>query len=137
MIVTPDDVVAEARRWVGVPFRHQGRDRNGVDCVGLPIIICKKFNLLPAGFEAVGYSRLPTGEIVSRIQDHCSLLDRPIAGCLIVIAWGKLAAHVGVFTGETMIHSYQSVGSVVEHGYRGRWVRLTHSLWALPGVAYV
>jgi hypothetical protein len=59
-----------------------------------------------------------------------------VPGALVVIAWTKLAAHVAVFTGETLIHAYESVGRVVEHGYRGRWIRMTHSAWALPGVEY-
>jgi hypothetical protein len=34
--VRPEALVAEARRWLGTPFRHQGRIRGeGVDCIGL------------------------------------------------------------------------------------------------------
>ena len=36
MTVTREMVVAEARTWIGVKWRHQGRTREGVDCIGLP-----------------------------------------------------------------------------------------------------
>jgi cell wall-associated NlpC family hydrolase len=134
--VTPAAVIAEARRWVGVPFRHQGRSQRGIDCVGLPIVVCQSLGLLDQRFDVATYGRLPSGELVDRLRAHCRPIPAAVPGSLIVIAWTKIAAHVAICTGETMIHAYESVGCVVEHGYRGRWIRLTHSTWALPGLAY-
>jgi cell wall-associated NlpC family hydrolase len=134
--VTPAAVIAEARRWVGVPFRHQGRSERGIDCVGLPIVVCQSLGLLDQRSDVANYDRLPSGELVDRLRAHCRPIPAAVPGSLIVIAWTKIAAHVAICTGETMIHAYESVGRVVEHGYRGRWIRLTHSTWALPGLAY-
>jgi cell wall-associated NlpC family hydrolase len=132
----PAEITTEARSWLGVPFRHQGRTRNGIDCVGLPIVVCQKLGLIGPSFEITNYGRLPSLELVERLKSHCQPIPAAVAGSLIVIAWTKIAAHVAICTGETMIHAYESVGCVVEHGYRGRWIRLTHSTWALPGLAY-
>lgn len=129
-------VIEEARGWVGVPFRHQGRDGYGVDCVGLPIVIGRALGLLPPEFDTATYGRLPTGALIERLSEHCAAIPRAVPGSIVVIAWTKVAAHVAICTGETLIHAYESVGQVVEHGYRGRWVRMTHSAWALPGVRY-
>ncbi len=134
--IHPSQIVVAARQWVGTPFRHQGRDANGIDCVGLPIVIAKSFGLLPTEFADPVYGRAPTGEIVDQLCAVCSRADKAVPGSLIVIAWTKLAAHVAICAGDSMIHSYESVGCVVEHGYRGRWVRMTHSVWLMPGVAY-
>ena len=134
--MTPADVIAEARQWVGVPFRHQGRSERGIDCVGLPIVVCQNIGLIGPNFEITNYGRLPSLDLVERLKSHCQPIPAPVAGSLIVIAWTKIAAHVAICTGETMIHAYESVGRVVEHGYRGRWIRLTHSAWAIPGVIY-
>jgi cell wall-associated NlpC family hydrolase len=134
--MTPAAVVAEARSWVGVPFRHQGRSRGGIDCVGLPIIIGQSLGLFDQRFDVANYGRLPSGELDVRVQDHCLPATAAAPGTLVVIAWTKVAAHVALCTGETLIHAYESVGRVIEHGYRGRWIRLTHSIWRLPGVAY-
>jgi cell wall-associated NlpC family hydrolase len=133
--MSPDAVITEARSWLGVPFRHQGRSRSGIDCVGLPIVVCQSLGLLPPSFDVANYGRTPSGELVTRLQQHCTRINAPVPGSLLVIAWTKQAAHVAICTGETMIHAYESVGRVTEHGYRGRWVRMTHSVWALPGVA--
>jgi cell wall-associated NlpC family hydrolase len=136
MIVSASTVVAEARSWVGAPYRHQGRARTGVDCVGLPIAIMQELGALPEHFEITNYGRTPTGELAARLVDHCIRTDVAVAGTLLVIAWTKIAAHVAIFTGDSMIHAYESVGRVVEHGYRGRWVRMTHSIWRIPDVIY-
>lgn len=129
-------VISEARSWVGVPFRHQGRSRTGIDCVGLPIVVLQNLGVLPSNFEITNYGRLPSGELVERVKAHCTKVEVAKPGTLVVIAWTSTAAHVAVCTGDTLIHSYESVGRVVEHGYRGRWIKLTHSIWALPGVSY-
>ena len=134
--MSPDRVIAEARTWLNVPFRHQGRDGHGIDCVGLPIVVCQSLGLLDQRFDVANYGRLPSGELVTRLQSVCRPLERALPGSLIVIAWSRLAAHVAICTGETMIHAYERIGRVIEHGYRGRWVRMTHSVWALPGVEY-
>lgn len=136
MSVTPEQLIEEARSWVGVPFRHQGRNRAGIDCVGLPIVVCQSLGIIPAKFEITNYGRVPSGELEGRLLAHCRQIPAAVPGCLIVIAWTRLAAHVGICTGETMIHAYESSGGVVEHGYRARWVRMTHSVWALPKVRY-
>ena len=33
--VTADALVAEARKWIGAPYQHKGRTKEGVDCWGL------------------------------------------------------------------------------------------------------
>ena len=134
--MTPADVVAEARSWLGVPYLHQGRTRAGIDCVGLPIVVGRALGFFREGFEVANYGRLPSTELAERVVEHCRPIERGTAGALVVIAWTRLAAHVAIGTGDTLIHAYESVGRVTEHGYRGRWLRLTHSTWALPGVRY-
>lgn len=135
-MMTPAAVIAEARDWVGVPFVHQGRNSYGIDCVGLPIVVCQALGIIGPDFEITNYGRTPTGELLPRLRSYCQPIPKAVPGSLLVIAWTRLAAHVAICAGETMIHAYERVGRVIEHGYRGRWVRMTHSVWALPGVAY-
>jgi cell wall-associated NlpC family hydrolase len=56
--VTGADVVAEARQWIGVRYRHQGRSRDGVDCIGLPAVVRAELGL-PA-LDVTGYARTST-----------------------------------------------------------------------------
>jgi cell wall-associated NlpC family hydrolase len=134
--MNPDTVIAEARSYVGVPFRHQGRDRRGLDCVGLVLVVGQTLGLFPRALDLARYGRLPSGELMLRVQEHCRPLAAAQPAALVIVAWTRVAAHVALCTGPTLIHAYQSVGCVVEHGYRARWLRMTHSAWALPGVDY-
>lgn len=133
----PIDVVAEARRWVGVPFMHQGRSRMGVDCLGLVIVVGHALDLVPKDFERRDYGRTPNrDELGQKIRDYCVPIAAPVPGAMLAMRWNQEAAHVAIFTGETLIHAYERVGRVVEHSFRGRWPRFVDSVWALPGVKY-
>jgi cell wall-associated NlpC family hydrolase len=139
-VTTPEAVVREARSWVGVPFRHQGRDRNGVDCVGLPIVVLHNLGAVEADFEIRDYPRLPfQGNLESRIVAHCTPLPEAVPGCLIALKWHRSLAHVALYTdADTLIHALERHGRVIEHGFRGMWrTRFAQGAWALPGVRYV
>lgn len=42
-MVTRADIVTEARTWLGVKFKKGGRDRTGVDCIGLLVNVGRHF----------------------------------------------------------------------------------------------
>lgn len=136
-MTTVETVIAEARSWLGVPFLHQGRSRDGVDCVGLVIAVCRNCGLVTPDFDTGTYGRLPANDMLrSSIAEHCEPLSSPRPGCLLVIRWSRQASHVALCLGETMVHAYERIGTVVEHGYRGRWLRMTDSAWTLPGLGH-
>lgn len=136
--MTRFELITEARRWVGRPFLHQGRTWDGVDCIGLVVAVCKNVGVLAPDFDTGIYGRMPANDMLqARIANHCTRLDTALPGSLLVIKWTREASHVAICTGETMIHSYERMGRVVEHGYRGRWVKMTSSAWAFPGIDYV
>jgi cell wall-associated NlpC family hydrolase len=138
-VTTADAVVSEARTWVGVPFRHQGRDRNGIDCVGLPIAVLQALGAVPAEFEITDYPRQPyQGNLEQRIIAHCTPLPDAVPGCLIALKWQRSLAHVALYTdADTLIHALERHARVIEHGFRGLWrTRYASGSWALPGVRY-
>jgi cell wall-associated NlpC family hydrolase len=136
-MIPPQAVSDEARSWVGIPFRHQGRSRSGVDCIGLVIVVAQSLGLVPADFERRDYGRMPNrDELGQKIREHCRPLEVAQPGCMFAMRWNKEAAHVAIYTGETLIHSYERIGRVVEHSFRGRWPRFVDSVWTLPGVSY-
>jgi cell wall-associated NlpC family hydrolase len=137
-VTTGAEVVREARSWVGVPFRHQGRDRNGVDCWGLPVVVLRELGALPAGFDTTHYPRSPSpGDLEARLV-YCTPLAEPMPGCLIGIRWQRTGAHVAIYTDtDTLIHALERHQKVIEHGFRGMWrTRFYIGAWALPGVRY-
>lgn len=137
-MITGAQVVAEARRWVGVPYVHQGRTPYGVDCIGL--VLCVRDALAPwaaiAG-EARNYARHPKdGLLLARAQANCTQLDAPEDGAMILIRWPTTVhpSHAAIYAAGNLIHAYQRARRVVETGFRAHWLRNTHSFWRLPGV---
>lgn len=129
-----------ARAWVGVPFLHQGRTRRGVDCIGFVCALlddageCELIRHLP-----VNYSRAPQAELLEGLKRNAVRLPGPVPGAVALIKWprSKHPSHVGIIAGANIIHSYQRVGRVVEHGFREPWPARTDSFWQVLGVKCV
>ena len=54
-----DEVIAEARRWLDVPWKHQGRTRGGIDCAGLVILVGKTLGVVD--YDTTNYQRRTHG----------------------------------------------------------------------------
>ena len=52
-------IVTEARSWLGVRWRHQGRTRHGVDCAGLVVNVGKALGAVD--YDATDYQRRTNG----------------------------------------------------------------------------
>jgi len=137
-VITREQLIAQARQWVGVKFLHQGRSRDGADCLGFISAMLSELgdgvflNNLPQN-----YGRSPQAillESLTRLTHKIPL--QPAA--LVLIQWPMTPypSHAGIFTGSNLIHCTQENLKVVEHGYRAPWPKRTASVWALPGVTY-
>lgn len=138
-MITVPALIEEARSWVGVPYLHQGRSRLGVDCAGFLVALMRGAGELPSDFRDVrNYGRRPNGELEALVARHCVRVPTAASGLLVLIQWRghSRPSHTALLTGPTMIHCYERRRAVVEHSYRGMWIRDTHSLWRLPGVKY-
>jgi cell wall-associated NlpC family hydrolase len=60
MPVEPSDIIAAGRSWLGMPWRHQGRTRQGVDCAGLVVLVGRGLGL--ADYDTQAYGRRPEGQ---------------------------------------------------------------------------
>lgn len=137
-MIEPDALVCNYRTWLGVKFLHQGRTRLGCDCLGF--IAGGAAELGSSVFLdhlPLNYARNPQSLLLDRLE----ILSRRVklqAGALITIKWPlhQYASHAAIYTGSTLIHSYQANGKVVEHGYREPWISRTDSIWAIPLVIY-
>jgi len=140
-VISQEAIVAEARTWIGVPFLHQGRSRNGVDCIGL--VLCVRAALGPfpeAQGKPTTYSRTARdASLLSYMTDECEQGLEPEPGGIVLIQWPgtQQPSHVAICTGENIVHSYARQRRVLEVGYRAQWTKWTHSFWRIPGVRYV
>ncbi len=121
--VSGDDVVQYARTWLGVPWVHQGRSRQGVDCAGVLIKTTEHFYL--PGEDMHGYGRAPGPEFRRRIKQFTLPVNPmvPIHGAIGIFHDTVMPCHTGVFavcseTGRvTVIHSDAGKRRCVEEGY--------------------
>ena len=154
MSVPREAIVAEARTWLGVPWRHQGwRRTTGCDCVGLVRGVGHALGLIdasdenPANARFIGYSREPDPALMREALDlHLVAIERrpDRAGGVGEIAapgdvlWLRFAGeprHLAILAeGEHVIHALESVGKVVEHRLEARWAQRCVGSWRFPGV---
>jgi len=142
MIVTREDAVAEARAWLGTPFQHQGCLKGvACDCIGLVKGVGLALGLVdydPASPEAqsfASYSLMPDSK---RMRQGLAmwLVSIPVAEVLpadiLFMAWTREPQHVALRTDHGIIHSYSSVGKVVEHAFDESWQRRVVAAYRYP-----
>jgi NlpC/P60 family putative phage cell wall peptidase len=148
-MTTRADVIAEARRWMGTPFQHQGRTRGlGCDCRGLVGGVAVALGLVPptwwADFDQRfgGYPTQPPPGMMARACDAFMVpTDDPQPGDVVIIAFASDPQHMGILAdyahgGLSLIHAiaYGSAG-VREHRLSPTWRALVTRAYILPGVA--
>lgn len=130
------DIVFEARKWVGVPYRHQGRSRTGVDCIGLAVVVVRDLGVMD--YDIDGYGRTPSGRMMTRLlSERCQPV--PLAdieeGDLLHMAFGGQPQHVAIVSGTNparIIHADATAGHVVEHGLDATWRGMVRGAYRIP-----
>ena len=117
-------MVNKAREYVGTPYHHSGRDKNGVDCAGVLYCIFKDLGkpLRPIPM----YGRLTTSKfLLDQVEENFTFvtghLDDALPGDILLIRFNKTPQHLAVYTGDTIIHSYEKSGAVVEQRLNDMW----------------
>lgn len=121
-----DAFIAAARSMLGVTWRHQGRQRWAVDCLGLLVLAMRA-----AGREVQdreGYPRDPQREgLRDELVRQCGEPGEWVHGGIALMRWpgAELPSHVGILVNSgdawRLIHSYSSPGCVVEHRVDDYW----------------
>lgn len=126
-----DSLIKEARTYLGVVWKHQGRSHKGVDCVGFLINAFKYINVKI--IEIRGYSRNPDGIKLKQIMDNQPNLikilptEKMKAGDVVLFRIRKDPQHVALVTDSNtanlgIIHAYNGgEKKVVEHDFADYW----------------
>jgi cell wall-associated NlpC family hydrolase len=142
------DALALARQFVGVPFKHQGRNPAvGVDCVGLGVLYLRALGL--DVHDRTDYGRDPDGTLRRELT---RVLGAPVAegpGCwrqarpgdVLSVRFARLGhvpeRHVAIaselYGQPAIIHAESSatVGKVCEHPLNATWQRRVIGVWRL------
>ena len=136
---TKDQIVEAARRWIGVPWKHQGRSRLGIDCAGLVVKIAHEFNL--TDFDATNYQRNTRGlEFVNYFREHMN--EVPLTaiqeGDVILFRDSKFPCHSAIVSkqhGEFhIIHAFARRKQVLEEPLNAEWKSKWISAFRYKGV---
>lgn len=130
-----NNIVSQARTWLGTPFHHQARLKGkGCDCLGLIVGVVDELGLEDrngmklAAYDEVTYSKEPDGAYL--IQKLTGLLEEvPIAearaGDLALFKVRENPQHLAILSDYEgalgMIHSFAPSRRVVEHRLDDEW----------------
>lgn len=119
-MATRAEIVAEALSWEGVPFRHQGRSRSGVDCVGYGRCIGRELGLL-GETDATNYRRNADGvDLLAALRANMGRekpINQALPGDVLVFRDRQFIIHVAVVI-ETdprlqVMHAYAPAKRVI------------------------
>jgi cell wall-associated NlpC family hydrolase len=126
-------ITARARTWLGTPFRHQGRRKDGCDCIAIPFDLCVMLGIPVVDWKR--YGRLPSGhKLYETFLEHAIEIDKTAfaPGDLLLMTWKKEPHHTALVVKMAdgnigIIHSHSNVGRVVEHILDTKWrQRIVH-----------
>lgn len=110
-------IVDEARKWIGVPFRHLGRDKRGVDCAGLLYVVynavmeCELKNFIE-------YPPTPsTGFVFRSIREYADRTppNKAQMGDVVLLNFAGASTHFGILTDLGVVHADTALKRVIEH----------------------
>lgn len=131
-------IVGAARSYLRVPWKHQGEDRAGMDCVGLLIAVARDLGL--AAPLSLAHAELPALELFEALlPEYCERIARPQPGAVLRLRTAGRPQHLGLMATRhgypTLIHAYATEGCVCEHRLDRKWQRRIVSAWRLKGLS--
>lgn len=111
--MTNQAFIAAARAWVGVPWVHQGRNRAGIDCVGLVVLSARACGLdVPL---LADYSRRPDFARVKRELMRFGTRAGYLSEGSVIIYRSSSSCHMAIATdGDRVVQALSTAGRVVE-----------------------
>ncbi len=135
---TRADVVAAARSYLGVRWHHQGRNRAGLDCVGLVVVVAQELGL--STYDPQDYGRTPDAvQMRAQLAAHLDPRRTPAPGDVILLRYDRFPLHMGIaseLNGElAIVHAFATMRRVVEHRLDATWLARVVSAHAFRGIA--
>lgn len=128
-----EQIVTQARTWLGTPFHHQARLKGvGCDCLGLVVGVVDELGLkdrngqLLAAYDEIVYSKEPDGAyLTQKLTDLLEEVQAAQAGDLALFSVRDNPQHLAIITDYEgtlgMIHAYAPARRVVEHRLDDDW----------------
>lgn len=142
-IITAEAIAAEARSWIGTPYRHQASLKGvGCDCLGLVRGVWRAtvgVEPEPVPPYAPDWAEAASGEpLVEAALRHLTAIDRGTfgQGDILLFRWraGAAAKHAAIVTApDLMVHAHDGA-AVAEVVIAPWWRRRLAYAFRFPGV---
>lgn len=131
-----------ARKYLGVPFLHQGRNpRIGIDCVGLLVLSAIDCGLQElAACDFTSYSDNPSrGQLEVKLREAFGEPVEHLApGDVVSVNFIGMTRHVGIIGEKSgrliLIHTYKAPAKVIEHGIDDKWRKRITGIYRMEGL---
>ena len=109
-----------------------GRDKLGVDCVGLVVYAAQQVKSLPRDYYIEPYRLAPDfKKMLGHLKHICHRTMSHEAGDVVLFLRHDMV-HVGIITWHNhILHADQRHGSVIEVPFTSPWCDYTSSFWEL------
>lgn len=122
-------------KYINLPYKHKGRDFNGVDCYGIAYLIYKtETDIFTPDFLDVDYEEKWYTKDQNHIVNNMGLLDltqwdvvtppyKVLDGLILFLASKRIANHCALYIGnDKIIHIYEEHKSMIERldSYRSK-----------------
>lgn len=124
-------IVAAARACVGTRFRLQGRTPGlGLDCIGVVIVAAAGAGVRLADQRDYALGGEEQARLDAALAGQMTPVGEAAAGDVLAFAPAAGLRHLGVWTGEGIVHAHAGLRRVVEGPAPAEWVRV--GAWRLP-----
>ncbi len=138
---TADNIIDEAHRWLGTPYRHQASVCGvGADCLGLVRGVYRELYgqevELPPPYARYG-QRGDAELLYAAALRHLTPVNEIEPACVLLFRLRRRrpARHIAIYTGAgRMVHAMTGVG-VCELDYHDRWQRYCIARFSFPQVS--
>lgn len=138
-LLHPHLVVVCASKYLGAPYRHQGRCRHtGMDCLGLLVQVAIDLGIKKVPAESV-YTRYPTNLSLHQnlIDWNLKQVERDSRPGDVLTFWIRSKfriQHLAIRSFHGIIHTDANVKEVVEVSFGEFWEKRVAGVFVLPGV---
>jgi NlpC/P60 family putative phage cell wall peptidase len=143
--MTRDEVVNEARSWIGTPWQHQAALKGvGCDCIGLIAGVALALGSAEAQRlmqtpEYRNYDRKPDAAMLllacEELLDPVESFAAALPADVLLMRFTGEPQHFGFLSERgQMIHAYAQAGKVVEQRIDMKWQRRVVGVYRLRGI---
>jgi cell wall-associated NlpC family hydrolase len=125
--VDREDIIDQARKWLGTKWMHQGRTEHGIDCVGLIVVVGKSLGAIC--YDKTDYQRRPNGYDFMACFNESGLINKKpreaLEGDILIFRESAYPCHTGFLSikkgKKHIIHAHLLRRKVVEEPFISPW----------------